>query len=192
MARIFEGIVQATWRGLVVPIRHLSGLVWSRLNSPHRARLAFSRVLELRPDHYGACLGLGRALLRLEEFDAAAAAFQRARRIDPIRFDTTREAMFLLHERETLKDLEDAFDDGTFEREPGSYLQLPTSFVAPPPSSCTEGATRKLPRSNTKAFRFKDFNSFEEYRRFRDVPPIRREDVATVDWDQLLDDINRR
>ncbi|MBI1848834.1 MAG: hypothetical protein HYR85_00670 [Planctomycetes bacterium] len=189
MARIFEGIVQATWRGLVVPFQHLSGLFWLRVNSPHRARLAFSRVLEIRSDHYGACLGLGRALLRLEEFDGAAIAFQRARRIAPIRFDSTREAMFLMQEREALKDLEDAYDDGAFDREPGSYLQLPTSFVAPPPSSRTEGATRKQPRSNTKAFRFKDFGSFEEYRRFRDVPPIRREDIATIDWDRFLDEI---
>jgi tetratricopeptide (TPR) repeat protein len=189
MTRVLEGILQALLRGVGAPVCHLAGLVWLRLNAAPRAQVAFERVLDISPNHFGACMGLGRALLVLEEFDQAALAFQRARRIDPIRFDATREAMFLAQEREALKQLEEDDDDSGIEKD--TYLKLPAPYDVPRPRIVADGIARKHPRSNTKAFRFKDYASYEEYRRLESRARISREDIAEIDWDRLLDQLSR-
>ncbi len=137
-------------------------------------------------------MGLGRALLAIEEFEGAALAFRRARRIDPIRFESTREAAMLLHERDASNDSAEAEQEGSFDNEPGYYLPLPSTFVSPGHPTRPGSASRKHAKSNTKAFRFKDFASYEEYRRFQDAPPIKRDEIARIDWDRLIEQFFRR
>jgi tetratricopeptide (TPR) repeat protein len=191
MVRFLDEVHRSAVRWLVCPLAYAWGRVWLRLRRPHRARRAFARVLEEAPDHFGSAMGLGRALLLMQDFEEAALAFRRARRIDPIRFEATREAVFLLQETEDDADRDDPSLGDPLDAEPGVYLRLPT-FAFPTQPSCTEGFTRQHPRSNTKAFRFKDFASYEEYRKFQDASPISPEEIAATDWDRLIEQLGRK
>ncbi|MFQ5844935.1 MAG: tetratricopeptide repeat protein [Planctomycetota bacterium] len=125
-----------------------------------RARLALKRVLRRDPGSFRARFALGRVYLLENAVFKAKREFDLAWQIAPERFEGCYARL-----RARFRDAPDLFSYGEPREE------VPVSLRTP------------------RARRYGDFRDEQEWRRFRRLPPISREEIASVDWGQLEDEI---
>ncbi len=120
-----------------------------------RARAALKGALRRNPNSFVAHFLLGRAYLRDRSIVKAKREFDLAWQIDPERFE------------------------GAYARLRAQQEGVPELF------SYTGGHRGVRVVSPYKEQCYGDFRSAGERRRFEDLPPITRDDISRIDWDQL-------
>lgn len=126
-------------------------------------------ALLLAGPSFTAHLVLGKIYLRLNRFDRARQEFAQARFLDPGRFAA-----------------QGLPEDLLLEMAERFYQPLWRDARGP-------GATEPVPPAKRRHRHRDDFSSASERARFRVLPPIRPEDVESIDWSELsrlLDDGN--
>lgn len=165
------------------------------------AEEAFSRVLSRQSDHFLSHLYLGVAIYHQGRHEEARAALVRAKRIDPKRFtdyqaskalpeadrggrsqgDVLRELVKNLEEcalnlRQTAEKIHDAS-----KRQQKVIRRLHSDE---PRRGAGGGGRRR--RGRIRRPRVSAFSSPEEARKFKKMPPITKDDLQQVDWDEVL------
>jgi len=153
----------------------------------NRSRRLLSWVIRRHPRHFAAHLQLGRLHLRMGDRVQALRLFNQARWIDPFRFEETelpheihraleRDPLFQTHDLVVGPESRAVSSAGAS----GSRPRARRSEGSSSPSSRGSG----VPEDRSPCG---DFEGPEEYDRFRDLPPITREEIEAVDWERLLD-----
>ena len=161
----------------------------------------FSRVLSRQSDHFLAHLYMGVAIYHQERHAEAHAALVRAQRLDPKRFAAYQASRALPEEsrdsrrqgdllRDLVKNLEkcalnlrqtaERINDAS-RRQQQVIRRLQSSE---PRRGPTGGSRRR--RGKVRKPRVSAFSSPEEAKKFRDMPPITKDDLANVDWDEVI------
>jgi hypothetical protein len=157
------------------------------------AALVFRRLLEVAPSSFSAHLYLGR-IAHVEGRQAAAiAAFATCHRLNVARF---RRAAI----PQELKD-EILWRDSVTRDADGVWQAIEGSGTAERRTRSASGAVRIQNAPDGAAngnFEIAagvpphtDFSSAVEARRFAELPPISKEEVEDVDWDEVLDNLTR-
>lgn len=165
------------------------------------AEQAFSRVIARKPDHFLAHIYTGVAVYHQDRYSEAHAALIRAQRLDPDRFaayqaskaipdsdNEGRPQVDLL--RDLVKNLEqcahnlrqtaEKINDASKRQQ-----QVIRKLHSPEPRSGPSSGVRRR-RGKARKPRVSTFSGPEEAKKFRDMPPITGDDLADVDWDEVL------
>jgi hypothetical protein len=170
-----------------------------RLGGRRAARRAFEQVLRLGGDEFTAYVHLGRIALGEGDFAGYRREMNNARSLDPERFARLRPSVDGVESRWVGSPSEESGERATWRSvRPGNqgYARRTTVRSAEAP---TEGETDpefgpiyELPRLDFGQRRHDrrrtardDFSSSAERARFRDLPPLRHDDVRTADVDEL-------
>lgn len=129
----------------------------------HRARMALKAALRRNPNSFVAHFLLGRLYWRDHSVVKAKREFDLAWQIDPERFERAYQRLSALQEG------------------------VPELFTYP----ATEAGVQVSVRPQRPARYFGDFSSERERRRFESLPPISRDEMDRIDWEQLESDIFR-
>jgi len=166
-----------------------------------RAKHRLGWIIRNHPRHFGSHVQLGRLYLRQGNRVQALRLLNQARWIDPFRFERTelprevhvslgRDPMFTPHDLVIESRRSRGSDPRTVDS-PTSRRAERRAFGAGEADLggdlAADGSTF-LDSTSERPFRYRDFSSVEEYRRFRELPPITPEDARSVDWDSLFDD----
>jgi tetratricopeptide (TPR) repeat protein len=157
---------------------------------------AFSRVLSLRRDHFLAHLYLGVALYHQGRQREAQATFRRAKRLNPKRFSAYEAANALPLEVGPARGTslgESGRDISVLGLEDGAETvgevtkrrqRVIRRLHSPEPRRSLRGGSRR--RVKGRRPRPTDFISPEEARKFQNLPPITKDEIARIDWDELI------
>ncbi len=177
----------------------LMGVVAFRLGRQETARRAFERVLHLGGDEFTAYVHLGRIALGNGDFAGYRREMNNARNIDPERFARMRPGPDGIEARFVGSPFEETGERATWRSvRPGSQGMARRSTVrsAEMPTESSDdllmfGPIYEIPQMEVgdPAPRARDgrddFLSTTERDRFRNLPPLRRDDVRTADFDEL-------
>jgi tetratricopeptide (TPR) repeat protein len=168
--RFFRSVYQ---RSVLRPLLYVAALVHLRRGHLLQAESCLCRAALIAPRSFSTRVQLGRVYFLMEEFFKAEQQFLKAQEIDPKRFHRDH----LPEDYGGWEELEPR--DRATEALFGEYD--------------AEGSLYSFEESETEAepsggFRFGDFSSYEEWERFRALPPITAAEIRDTDWDRILSD----
>jgi hypothetical protein len=171
---LVRGFVQ---RSLFRPYLYLSGMIHLRRGRLAAAESCLCRAALISPRHFATRVQLGRIYFLMDEFFKAEQQFLKAQEIDPGRFrrDHLIEEDGAWPEFESEETGERGFY-GDYEAQAALYAFDEHPQGAPPDPAGPE----------TGGFRYGDFGSYDEWLRFRDLPPIDRAEIGGIDWDRFF------
>lgn len=160
-------------RSLAAGFHRVIGVGWYHLGRYERARRRFQRVLELKGDDFPAYVYLGRLAYSLGDYAGWRRECEHARRTSPERFARLKHP-FELHESRAT---------GTVFEEAGERASWRVFRV----SQVSSGAHQpeQMPGLGVDRLEGDDFLTDEERDRFRDLAPLMRDDILSVDLDEL-------
>lgn len=165
------------------------------------AEEAFSRVLSREPEHFLAHLYMGVAIYHQGRHKEARAALVRAKRLDSKRFAAYQASRALPDAgqankpqgdvlKELVKNLEqcalnlrqtaEKINDASRRQQ-----QVIRRLHSSEPRRGSMGGGRRR-RGKSRKPKVNAFSSPEEAKKFRDMPPITRDDLTKVDWDEVI------
>jgi hypothetical protein len=184
----------------------LAGRLCFHLNLTDHARRHFEQVLRLRGDDFTAYVHLGRMAYGLGDYSGWRREYEHARRTDPSRFARLRHPFELIEprsagtlseetgERATWRTVRASIPQGSksaghrgrsrdgSDESSGHHSERPTRHSDA--ASGERGASDRHGCDSRRTFG-DDFESSEERRRFRGMPPIDPQDLAAVDLDAV-------
>lgn len=182
-------------RLLSAPCHLLAGRLAFARHAFDTAKAHFLKVLDVNPDHFASHVYLARISLLEENESEAFRQMLAARRIDPRRF-----ARLGLGEEYGVT----AGPNGALSPDPfleDGFLRLGSGSadagIASTGIESNRGIGFRSPRrlstrpahgdlgSPAEPPRPGDFTSAEEALRFKDLPPITRDDIASIDWERV-------
>lgn len=175
MRRIFRPLI-ACWHGWIALVLHVRGRWRLHRGDPAGAARLFEAAATRAPGSFAPLLALTRAYLRRRDLVLARRALARAREASPTRF--AREAAAAMRA--------EGFDLATL-----SDGGAPRGGAAPD-AERAERSTLVVTtpgRSPRVPLPFGDCQDLDEYTRFRSMPAITSAEIASTDWDAVLDDL---
>lgn len=182
-------------RLLSAPCHLVAGRLAFARRAYDTAKAHFRKVLDVNPDHFSSHVFLARISLLEENESEAFRQMLAARRIDPLRFAR----LGLGEEYGVLADPNGSPSADPFLED--GFLRLGSGGADAPIASTglesNRGIGFRAPRqlstrpaqgdlgSPTERESAGDFTSAEEALRFKDLPPITRDDIASIDWDRV-------
>ena len=176
-------IVRPTLRTLATTWHKVAGRVAFCVGRRARARHHFERVLELKGDDFAAYVYLGRLALHRGDIDACRREYEHARRIAPERFARLRVARPRPEPR-----LRGTLVEEASERATWVTPKVSLSDRGGPLAELRAHASEDLGSCHDPGLLFfgDDFLSETEREKFRNLPPLRPEDLAATDLNELL------
>lgn len=166
-----------------------------------RARNQLSWVIFHSPRHFSAHIQLGRLYLHMGNRSEALRLLNQARWIDPYRFEKTdlpreihatlgRDPLFrprnlVIEPGRAGRGLESDRSHGPAGAEGHASGRRKSAFGQEVRTSSFSYA-----EADDAEFQYRDFSDMDEYLRFRSLPPITSGEIATVDWDQLFEQLD--
>jgi len=152
----------------------------------HIAEIAFIKILEIKPTHFKSHLYLGRIYIYQEDFPKAARVFIQAKEINYKKFK--RYNIPLASLEDSLSNTEDLL--WNYE----NFIQQFQKERERLRSIDNTGRKRKIPHQlqkknregRLKTFWYGDFSSFQEFKKFQNLPPITAQDIQNTDWEKLF------
>lgn len=165
-------------------------------------------VLRANPRHFMTNVYLGRIYTKLENFSEASKRYRMAQEVDPVVYRELGlirehvEALKLGAKRGMVRDALGSMEEcGYFLTELGQWAQETRrkqqqsrdGHSAPDEGrSRGKGTWRGVRPGSAPSARVyplkSDFESFKEFKKFAEMPPISEEEFRDVDWDELLGD----
>lgn len=166
-----------------------------------RAEAAFSRVLSREPDHFLAHLYMGVAIYHQGRHEEARTALVRAKRLDPKRFAAYQASKALPDADEASTPQGDVLKDLVKNLERCALNLRQTAEKINDASRRQQQVIRRLHsseqrrgsmgggrrrRGKVRKPRVSAFSNAEEAKKFREMPPITKDDLTEVDWDEVI------
>lgn len=176
-------IVPPALRTLATTWHKIAGRVAFHTGRAELARRHFERVLELKGDDFGAYVYLGRLAHRRGDIDACRREYEHARRVAPERFARLRVARPLPGPRSRGSLVEEASERATWVTP-----KVSLSDRGGPLAELRAHASEDLSSCHDPGLLFfgDDFLTEAEREKFRGLPPLRSEDIAKADLNDLL------
>lgn len=153
------------------------------------AEIAFKRILEIQPNHFKSHILLGKIYTLQEEHRKAAGEFLKAKEINNKKFRRYHIPPSSLEEpqwgsEDLLWNYENFIHQFRKEKESLWNLDLQRGERDLP-----QQVRKKNMEGGIETFGFGDFTSFQEFKKFRALPPITREDIQKTDWEKLFQNL---
>ncbi len=172
----------------------IKGVVSLRLGRLSGARNHFRRVVDINPDCYRARVALGQIHFHFLEVREGLVQFEHARRVDPTRFEKSglQKIVQSYELDETLyEERREAPLFVNFRSEPETDSPFPStgdawdldSLFDPAPNDAGIDSPQEPDQPPG------DFSSLKEYVRFKDLPPITRDEIEDIDWNKINSDL---
>lgn len=177
-------IVRPALRTLATTWHKVVGRVAFHIGGAERARHHFERVLELKGDDFAAYVYLGRLAHHRGDIDACRREYEHARRIAPERFARLR----LAARPQPGPRLRGSLVEEASERATWVTPKVSLSDRGGPLAELRAHASEDLGSCPDPGLLFfgDDFLSDAEREKFRRLPPLRPEDLAATDLNELL------
>lgn len=165
------------------------------------AEQAFSRVLSRQSEHFLSHLYVGVAVYHQGRHKEARAALVRAKRLDPKRFAAYQATKALPEAQEGEKPQGDVLRDLVKNLEQCALNLRQTAEKINDASRRQQQVIRRMNQSEqrrgpsgggrrrrgkSRKPKVSTFSSPEEAKKFREMPPITKDDVVQVDWDEVI------
>lgn len=200
MSSLILTIRRLVFRPIAVNWHFFHGLLAFRLRHLSRARRHFRRVLDLDTDHFRARVLLGQIHFHFLEVPEGLEHLSYARRLDPVRFQRAGlDEYFQGYDLEwgNPREKKETPLVANFRYEPETNgLGLGESWEFDPhngngiaPESLAPETFSAHPNSRSRNRGIGDFTSAQEYGRFKDLPPITRDEIEEIDWNKVTSEV---
>ncbi|MBL9086726.1 MAG: hypothetical protein JNM10_06255 [Planctomycetia bacterium] len=157
-------------------VLHVRGRWRLHRGDPAAAARLFEAAAARAPGSFAPLLALTRAYLRRRDLVLARRALARAREASPARF--AREASAAMRA--------EGFDLATLAAGGGARAGAAADGERPERGTLVVTSPARVARA---ALPFGDCRDLDEYTRFRSMPAITSAEIASTDWDAIIDDL---